>query len=113
MDRSGFVHVISRNGRVFLDFDSRWLAGLLVVLNVARDLEIHATNCHSLELKEEFRFENTTDQRVRLLSRSDPKRKPVVSQIRRGNVFDGADGNGPLGRNLKLIIHERLHDDVD
>lgn len=40
------------------------------------------------------------------------QRKPVILKVGAAGILDGADRDGPLRRDYKLVVGEVLHDDI-
>lgn len=105
------VRVDSPDVRVFDDLHDSQLAGLLVVFDVIRDLQVQLSTQGVGEVGEELGLENAVQEGIRLL-RPNHQREPVVLQVGCADRLDSPDGHRSLRGNLQLVVDDVLRHNV-
>jgi hypothetical protein len=77
------------------------------------DLQVQLATQSVGEVSEEFRLENTTDERIGFLCGANDNGKPIILQVRRADILDRTNGDRSLRGNRQLIVHDALHNYVD
>ena len=104
MNRSALVEVGTLL-RVLKDFDLLHLARLLGIFDVIRDLEVEAARHDSLHLREHLRLEYAVHQRICFLLGADSEREPIILTRGDRDVFNRAQWESLLDRDLRLTVH--------
>ena len=107
VDGAAFIEVVARDRGILDGFDDSELPWFLVEFDASivsllimkalggRDVHIanlgtHATVNRHRQMRYKLSFEDTADQWIRFLLRSNSKREPVIFQIRHADEFDRA-----------------------
>lgn len=64
-------------------------------------------------MSEKLRFKDAIEEWIWFLGAANKQREPVVPQFGRADSLNGADGDGTLRRNDKLIVNNILCHNVD